>query len=87
MPQLTFNPGLTLIGFRTTRPWGLLKNIGNLALFNRARGLYWRILTEVVFWFVTFSPQNLTAIDGKIYTAIKIISANQIREFRSSQCL
>ena len=22
MPQLTFNPGLTLTGFRTTRPWG-----------------------------------------------------------------
>ena len=24
MPQLTFNPGLTLTGFRTTRPWTLL---------------------------------------------------------------
>ena len=31
MLQLTFNPGSTLTGFRTTRPWGLfLERPGNL---------------------------------------------------------
>ena len=31
MLQLTFNPGLTLTGFRTTRPWGpFLERPGNL---------------------------------------------------------
>ena len=31
MLKLTFNPGLTLTGFRTTRPWGpFLESPGNL---------------------------------------------------------
>ena len=35
----------------------------------------------------TFSLQNITGLDEKIYTASKSILANQIREFGSSQSL
>ena len=62
MLQLTFNPGLTLTGFRTTRPWSFV----NFYEQQETEEAYWVLITWSILpsgQLQSFSPNNSVGED------------------------